>query len=68
MKIHTHDDQFDGKMYPHCGRGKLAVADKVFEATDPKLRCKICERDYFIHGQPEWHRQHAIEWLAKNGY
>ena len=70
MKVHINDDQFDGKMYPKCGRGVIAVPYKMFEATDPKLRCKICERDWFPHGQPEWHRNAAITLMnqVQNGY
>jgi hypothetical protein len=65
MKIHNHSEQFDGAMHSVCGRVDTAVTNDEFEATDPKLRCKVCERDWFPNGQPEWHRQQAIDNLAK---
>ena len=65
MKIHNHSEQFDGAMHPVCGRGATAVSTKVFEATYPELRCKICDRDWFPNGQPEWHREQAIKALDK---
>lgn len=58
-KIHNHTDQFDGAMHAWCGRGKTAVSSKVFEATDPALRCRVCERDWFPNGQPDWHLKAA---------
>lgn len=65
MKVHMHSDQFDGHPYPWCGRGTTAVPELVFEAADPDTRCKICERDWFPTGQPEWHRKYAIEQLKE---
>jgi hypothetical protein len=61
MKIHNQNDQFDGKPHPVCGRGDSAVSTIQFEATEPTLRCKLCERDWFPSGQPEWHRKQAIQ-------
>lgn len=55
MKTHLHNEQFDGHPHPYCGRGFLVVVEAVFEATDPVLRCKDCERYWFPNGQPEWH-------------
>ena len=63
MKIHVHDDQFDGALHPWCGYGNHAVTEPVFEATDPKLRCKICDREWFPGGQPNWHLEQAKEKL-----
>lgn len=59
MKVHNHSEQFDSHMHPVCGRGQSAVTSKVFEATDPKDRCKFCERDWFPNGQPTWHLKQA---------
>lgn len=59
-RVHLHDDQFDGVMHPWCGRGKTAVLTDQFEATDPKLRCVFCDREWFPRGQPDWHRQAAL--------
>jgi hypothetical protein len=66
MKIHNHLEQFDGKMHSVCGYGSAIVMGKEFEATDPKIRCKLCERDWFPNGQPEWHRQQAIKALTSD--
>ena len=65
MKVHLHEEQFDG--YPHSwsGRGTVAVPPLAFEATEPVHRCKICEREWFPHGQPDWHRQYAINKLGE---
>lgn len=60
LRVHIHSEQFDGALHPWCGRGSTAVPSKQFEATNPKLRCKICERDWFPDGQPDWHRNAAI--------
>lgn len=54
-KIHNHSEQFDGHPHSWCGRGTTAVPSDQFEATDPKLRCRVCERDWFPSGQPSWH-------------
>jgi hypothetical protein len=59
MKIHLHETQFDSAQHPACGRGASAVAEAVFEAADPKDRCKHCERIWFPNGQPDWHREQA---------
>ncbi len=63
MKTHLHSEQFDGAPHPWCGRGSKAVVSDVFEATEPALRCRLCEREWFPNGQPEWHlhtaRQHT---------
>lgn len=64
-KIHLHDDQFDGHAYPWCGHNGEAVTSKKFEATKPELRCKICEREWFPHGQPDWHYQASVKQLAE---
>lgn len=58
-KIHNHSEQFDGHLYPWCGRGTTAVLSDQFEATDPKLRCRVCDRDWFPFGQPDWHLAEA---------
>ncbi len=58
-KVHNHTEQFDGHMHPVCGRGKTAVGNDAFEATDPKLRCTHCARDWFPIGQPDWHLRQA---------
>lgn len=55
MKVHLHDDQFDGHPHPWCGRGDAAVASDQFEATSPELRCSFCDREWFPNGQPDWH-------------
>lgn len=63
MKIHNHSEQFDGVFHSVCGRGtanSTVVTTPVFEAISSVLRCKVCERDWFPNGQPEWHRQQAI--------
>lgn len=61
MKVHYADDQFDGALHAWCGRGTKAVTIEEFEATAPELRCKVCERDWFPSGQPDWHLRAAIE-------
>lgn len=55
MKVHLHDEQFDGHPHPWCGRGSSAEPSGVFEATEPKLRCVFCDREWFPYGQPDWH-------------
>jgi hypothetical protein len=55
MKMHNHSEQFDGVPHSVCGRGTNAVSSKVFESIESELRCKLCERDWFPNGQPEWH-------------
>ena len=55
MKVHIHDEQFDGHMHAWCGKeGKhpIVVTQRAFEATPPKHRCKICEHDWFPNDQP----------------
>lgn len=59
MKTHIHSEQFDGTPHPWCGRGQTAVSERQFEATDPAERCALCDRDWFPHGQPDWHLQQA---------
>lgn len=66
MKIHLHYDQFDGHPHSWCGRGIAAVVERVFEATVPKLRCKICDRAWFPQGQPDWHLKQAQKNLQEN--
>lgn len=61
MKVHNHSEQFDGEMYPFCGRGTTAASNDEFEATAPHLRCKVCERDWFPNGQPDWHFKLAVK-------
>jgi hypothetical protein len=63
-KLHIHDEQFDGHPHAWCGRGSTAVGADQFEAAESALRCKVCERDWFPCGQPEWHRKAAQERLA----
>lgn len=60
MKVHLHEEQFDGVMHPWCGRGKSAVGSDAFEATAPALRCRYCDREWFPHGQPDWHYRQAV--------
>lgn len=55
-KLHMHDEQFDGAQRAMCGRADSSVSEAIFEAADPKDRCQHCERIWFPHGQPEWHR------------
>lgn len=59
-KVHLHTEQFDGHPHAWCGRGSDAVLSGKFEATEPKLRCKICEREWFPYGQPKWHYRAAV--------
>ena len=59
MKVHLHEEQFDGHPHPWCGRGRSAVPIDVFEAADPKLRCALCNRNWFPNGQPDWHLKQA---------
>lgn len=65
MKVHNHSEQFDGAWHPVCGRGNTAVSAEVFEATSPQRRCAICDRDWFPHGQPDWHLRAAQQRLAE---
>jgi len=65
-KIHVHSEQFDGHWHAWCGRGDLVVSEKVFAATEPTLRCRICEKDQFPNGQPEWHRTQAVQQLQRS--
>lgn len=58
-KVHLHDEQFDGAMHAWCGRGATAVHEHVFEATPPTERCAFCDREWFPHGQPDWHLKAA---------
>lgn len=64
MKTHVHDEQFDGVWHAACGRVNDAVSPSVFEATDPRRRCRLCERIWFPNGQPDWHLRHAQWRLA----
>lgn len=64
-KVHNHSEQFDGAMHPVCGRGYTAVTAEVFEATDPAVRCKVCERDWFPNGQPTWHYEQSVKEFFK---
>jgi hypothetical protein len=61
-KIHLHDEQFDGHPHASCGRSDKAnaVPEKLFEATDPKLRCFYCSKQWFPYGQPQWHYEQAV--------
>lgn len=61
MKVHNHSEQFDGKPHAWCGRSDNAVPSDQFEATPSADRCKVCEADWFPHGQPDWHFQQAKE-------
>lgn len=60
-KIHLNSEQFDNAMHPLCGRGKIAVYELEFEATPYKDRCKLCDREWFPNGQPDWHFNNAVE-------
>ena len=59
MRVHLHDEQFDGHAHAWCGRGATAVPSDTFEATAPALRCRLCEREWFPNGQPAWHLEQA---------
>jgi hypothetical protein len=61
MKVHLHVEQFDGHPHPWCGRGVNAVTQNRFEATPSENRCKLCEREWFPYGQPQWHLEYANE-------
>lgn len=63
-KVHNHSEQFDGAFHSWCGRGK-AVSTLEFEATPSRLRCKLCEDDWFPNGQPDWHREQAERALSE---
>lgn len=65
VKVHLHEEQFDGHPHPWCGRGDAAVTSEAFEATAPELRCQICDREWFPRGQPDWHYQHAARKLGR---
>lgn len=65
MKVHIHYDQFDGVMYPWCGRGSTAVVEAEFEATPRRLRCAFCDRYWFPNGQPDWHHEQAVRVLQE---
>jgi len=65
-KIHLHTEQFDGQSHSWCGRGTVAVTPVRFEATPTKARCKLCEREWFPAGQPEWHVQQAKQRLEES--
>lgn len=67
MKVHIHEDQLDGKLYAWCGRGSLVEMPHVFEATPVEKRCKLCDREWFPHGQPEWHFEQAVKDLLTAG-
>lgn len=62
-KVHNHSEQFDGAFHSWCGRGK-AVSTLEFEAAPSRLRCKLCEADWFPYGQPDWHREQAERALS----
>ena len=64
-KVHIHCEQFDGAFHPWCGRGNTAVPTLEFEATPSRLRCKLCEADWFPNGQPEGHRLQAEKALKE---
>jgi hypothetical protein len=64
MKVHLHEEQFDGALHPWCGRGETAVNSVAFEAALPNLRCRLCDHEWFPHGQPEWHYKAAKERLS----
>lgn len=63
-KVHLHSEQFDGVAHAWCGRGTTAVPSDVFEATSPEKRCVYCDREWFPHGQPDWHFKYAMKTLA----
>lgn len=65
MKVHVHSEQFDGHPHSWCGRGATAVPWSEFEATDPKLRCALCDAYWFPTGQPDWHFEQAKKTLEK---
>jgi hypothetical protein len=64
MKVHIHDEQFDGVPHSWCGRGKTAVVSEQFEATPRKDRCSYCDREWFPRGQPIEHFDYAFQkWI-----
>lgn len=68
MKVHNHDEQFDTALHDWCGKGgnhHITVTQRAFEATPSQYRCKICERDWFPNGQPDWHFQEAVKEMEK---
>lgn len=69
-KLHHHESQLDAHRYAHCGRVEAdhtsILLDADFEATEPRLRCVICARDWFPNGQPDWHLLLAQEALAQS--
>jgi hypothetical protein len=64
MKVHNHSEQFDGALHAVCGRGNKVVTNDEFEATEPNLRCKLCEKDWFPCGQPDWHLKQSQQKVA----
>ena len=67
MKVHIHEDQFDGLPHPWCGRGDTAATSDEFEAAAPELRCQRCDNEWFPRGQPDWHyRQAVARWKPPN--
>jgi hypothetical protein len=64
-KVHLHDDQFDGKPYAWCGRGNTVAPSRLFEATHTKFRCKLCDKEWFPRGQPDWHLKVAQAKMAE---
>lgn len=67
MKVHVHEEQFDGAWHTACGRGADAVSTLVFEATPHERRCRLCERHWFPFGgyQPDWHHRGAQQTLRE---
>lgn len=54
MKVHLHDEQFDGVMHAACARvddatGKIVTSDE-FGRIPPASRCRYCERYEWPHG------------------
>ena len=64
MKIHLHEENFDGARHAVCRRfphdpkpGEkyfdMIVAEEVFEQLSPEKRCSYCSSYWFPNGEPE---------------
>lgn len=65
-KVHIHADaesRDDLGKPAWCGRGTTQVSEPVFDATPVELRCRICDKRWFIGGQTAAHYRYAVERL-----